>query len=155
MNLSNLTDKELIDLYPSILNELKNRKIIRTKNIVGEIGEYFVKHTYNQNPLLPKLQLGIKSTKNIDAISSDGERYAIKTISTKNTGVFHSIPINDDGKVYFEYLVVVMFDGNYQLQSIYELSWDMFVKFRKLKKPENKYFIGMTKSVVDYAKKII
>ena len=155
MNLSNLSDEELINLYPSLLDELKNRKIIRTKNIIGEIGEYFVKQTYNKNPKLPKLQLGIKSTKNVDANSSDGERYAIKTTSTKNTGVFHSIPVNDDGKVHFEYLVVVMFDSDYQLQSIYELSWDMFLKFRKIKRPENKYFMGMNKSVLDYAKKIL
>ena len=56
-----------INLYPSLLDELKNRRIIRTKNIIGELGEHIVKQTYNKNPKLPKLQLGIKSTKNIVA----------------------------------------------------------------------------------------
>ena len=76
------------------------------------------------------------------------------TIKNENYEIF-VLPVNDDGKVHFEYLVVVMFDSDYQLQSIYELSWDMFLKFRKIKRPENKYFMGMNKSVLDYAKKIL
>jgi len=155
MDLSKLNTNDLINLYPSLLNELKKRDVIRTKNIIGEIGEYLVKETYNKNPNLPKLQLGIKSTKNIDAISSDGERYSIKSISGNMTGVFHSIPIKDDGKIYFEYLVVVLFDKDYKLKSIYELTWDHFLRFRKIKKPENAYHVVMTKEVLDSAKKII
>ena len=119
MDLSKLKTEELINLYPALLDELKKREIIRTKNIIGEIGEYLVKQTYDADPKLPKIQLGIKSTKNIDAISSDGERYAIKSISGNMTGVFHSVPIENDGKVYFEYLVVVMFDKDYKLKSMF------------------------------------
>jgi len=155
IKLSELSTDDLINLYPSLLNELKKREIIRTKNIIGELGEYLAKEYYDRNPKLPMLQLGIKSTKNIDAISSDGERYAIKTISGNMTGVFQSIPIEDDGKVYFEYLIVVMFDKDYQLKSIYELSWDIFLKYRKIKKPENKYHIFMSKEVIGEAKKIL
>ena len=155
MDLSKLKTEELINLYPALLDELKKREIIRTKNIIGEIGEYLVKQTYDADPKLPKIQLGIKSTKNIDAISSDGERYAIKSISGNMTGVFHSIPIENDGKVYFEYLVVVMFDKDYKLKSIFELTWDDFLKYRKIKKPENKYHVVMNKNVLGSAKKIL
>ena len=35
-----LSDAELIDLYPSILKELKSRGIIRTNNLIGELGEH-------------------------------------------------------------------------------------------------------------------
>jgi len=146
IKLSELSTDDLINLYPSLLNELKKREIIRTKNIIGELGEYLAKEYYDRNPKLPMLQLGIKSTKNIDAIS---------TISGNMTGVFQSIPIEDDGKVYFEYLIVVMFDKDYQLKSIYELSWDIFLKYRKIKKPENKYHIFMSKEVIGEAKKIL
>ena len=155
MDLSKLTTDELINLYPSLLDELKKRKIIRTNNIVGEIGEYLVEQTYNKDTSLPKLQLGIKSTKNIDAISVNGERYAIKSISGTMTGVFHSIPIVNDGKTYFEYLIVLMFDKNYKLKTIIELTWKDFLKYRKIKKPENKFHVVITKGVLENAKKII
>ena len=83
MNIEELNNDELIDLYPKLIDQLKNRGIIRTKNIVGELGEYIAKREYKNNPNLPELQLNLSSTKNIDATSIKGERYAIKSISTK------------------------------------------------------------------------
>jgi hypothetical protein len=114
--LSGLTDLELIDLYPSILQELKVRGIIRTNNLVGELGEYLAASTYQKNPKRPNLQLNLKSTKNIAATSHKGERYAIKTTSGNATGVFASLPLEDDGKVYFEYLILVLFNKDYTLK---------------------------------------
>mgnify|MGYP004365022987 CR=1 FL=1 len=95
-----------------------------------------------------------KSTKNIDAISVNGERYAIKSTSGAGTGVFASIPTNRDEKVYFEFLVLVLFDKDYVLKEIYELNWSQFLKFRKIKPPENKWNIPITQSVKSEAKKI-
>ena len=40
MNLDKLEDDELVKLYSEIIKELKKRTIIRTKNIVGDLGEY-------------------------------------------------------------------------------------------------------------------
>ena len=102
MDLSKLSDNEVIELYPKILNELKARGIIRTNNLIGELGEYFVASIYRKTPSLPNLQLNLKSTRNIDATSDKGERYAIKATSGNATGVFASLPLVDDGKVYFE-----------------------------------------------------
>lgn len=153
--LSDLTDKELIDLYPSILKELKSRGIIRTNNLIGELGEYLAANAYQKNPKLPNLQLNLKSTKNIDATSQKGERYAIKATSGNGTGVFASLPTEDDGKVYFEYLVLVCFKKDYTLESIYELTWDQFISFRRMKPPENKWNLPITEAVRIAAKKII
>ena len=69
MKLEKLNDDELIDLYPKLLDQLKTRGIIRTKNIIGELGEYIAKREYKNNPKLPELQLNLSSTKNIDAKS--------------------------------------------------------------------------------------
>ena len=154
MDLSKLSSDEIINLYPSLLDELKKRKIIRTNNVIGEIAEYLVEQAYNKDTSLPKLQLGINSTKNIDAISVNGERYAIKSTSGTNTGVFSSIPLVDDGNTYFEYLIILMFDKNYKIKTIIELTWKDFLKYRKIKKPENKFSINVTKDVLENAKKI-
>ena len=157
MSLSNfkeLSEIELIELYPKILNELKDRGIIRTNNLIGELGEYTAFIAYKENPKLPKLQLNLKSTKNIDATSDKGERYAIKTTSGNATGVFASLPLEDDGKVYFEYLILVIFNKDYTLKEILEISWAQFLKLRKMKPPENKWNLPITQEVKNITKKI-
>lgn len=153
--LTNLSDSDLIQLYPAILKELKSRGIIRTNNLIGELGEYLAANAYQKNPKLPNLQLNIKSTKNIDATSNKGERYAIKATSGNGTGVFASLPTEDDGKVYFEYLIIVRFNKDYTLDSIYELSWEQFIQYRKMKPPENKWNLPITEAVKAAAKKIV
>ena len=155
MNLDKLNDDELIDLYPMLLDQLKARGIIRTKNIIGELGEYIAKREYKNNPKLPELQLNLSSTKNIDATSIKGERYAIKSTSTKLTGVFPSIPTEDDGIVYFEYLILVIFNKDYSLSEIYELTWKQFLSFRKMKTPENKFNVSITNELKQTARKIL
>ena len=152
--LSKLSDFELIDLYPSILQELKSRGIIRTNNLVGELGEYLAANVYRNNPKLPNLQLNLKSTKNIDATSQKGERYAIKATSGTATGVFASLPLEDDGIVYFEYLIIVCFNKDYTLEGIYQLTWKQFLRYRKMKPPENKWNLLITKLVKNDAIKI-
>lgn len=154
VSLLDYTDTELISLYPALLTELKKRKIIRTNNLIGELGEYLAYCAYQNDSKLPKLQLNLKSTKNIDAVSHKGERYAIKASSGSGTGVFASLPIENDGKVYFEYLVLVMFNKDYTLNAIYELTWEQFIRYRKIKPPENKWNLPITQAVKDAAKKI-
>ena len=155
MNLDKLNNDELIDLYPKLLDQLKSRGIIRTKNLIGELGEYIAKREYKNNPKLPELQLNLNSTKNIDATSIKGERYAIKSTSTKLTGVFASIPIEDDWVVYFEYLILVIFNKDYSLSEIYELTWKEFLRFRKIKPPENKFNVPITNELKQTVRKII
>ena len=73
MELKNLSDKDLIKLYPALLKELRVRGIAKTKNVVGELGEYITKRIYSETPNFPKLQDAPASTKNIDAISVRGK----------------------------------------------------------------------------------
>ena len=153
-DIKSLTDQEVISLYPKTLQELKNRKIIRTNNLVGDLGEYWCIKKYNETAGLPKLQDAPESTKNIDAISVKGERYAIKSTSGSGTSTFASIPINDDTKPLFEYVVLVLFDKDYVLKEIYELNWEQFLKFRRMKPPENKWNIRITKKLKEEAKRI-
>lgn len=154
ISIAHLSDVELIELYPKLLQELKARGIIRTNNLIGELGEYLAASAYQNNPKLPNLQLNIKSTKNIDATSNKGERYAIKATSGNGTGVFASLPTENDDKVYFEYLILVIFNKDYSLQAIYELTWDQFVLYRRMKPPENKWNLPITQAVKEIAKKI-
>lgn len=92
-DLTKLKDEELIELIsPSsdVIKELKSRNILRTKNIVGELGEYYAIKYYNRLKGLPNLTLAPPGVKNIDALSRGGEIYSIKCISSLNgtTGSF-------------------------------------------------------------------
>ena len=154
MDFSKLKDEEVVNIYPEVLKELKSRGIIKTNNLIGDLGEYLAIKTYSETPGLPKLQDAPASTKNIDAISTKGERYTIKSTSGTGTGVFASLPTKDDNKIYFEYLILVLFDKNYILKEIYELTWEQFIKLRVMKTPENKWNLPITNTVKKEAKKI-
>jgi hypothetical protein len=91
IDLSKLADDELIQLYSILLKELKNRSIIRTKNIIGDLGEHLAIYHYNHTPGLPNLQAAPAGTQNVDAISRKGERYSIKSTSGNLTSVFYGL----------------------------------------------------------------
>ncbi len=91
--LKQLSDEELIQLispFSDVFKELAIRNIIRSKNIVGDLGEYYAIKYYNKIKGLPNLTLAPPGVKNIDALSRDGEIYSIKYISSSNgtTGSF-------------------------------------------------------------------
>ena len=113
MDFSKFNNSELMKIYGDLLQEMKVKGLIRSKNVVGDIGEYFVIEYFNKTKNLPKLQAAPPSTKNIDAISTDGERYSIKCTTTHTTGTFwgllQDIKINDI-KPLFEYVIVFQFD---------------------------------------------
>ena len=114
MNLSELSNTEIIALYSDIISELKSRGIIRTKNLLGDLGEYLAIEYYKDNPNLPVLQAAPAGTRNIDAISRQGNRYSIKSTSGKVTSVFYGLndPEEDDVELpKFEYVIVVIFNN--------------------------------------------
>lgn len=150
MNLKELVDEDLLNMYGEFISELKDRKIIRTKNIVGDLGEYFAKEYYNKTPGLPNLLLTDKSTRNIDAVSNKGERYSIKTTTTATTGTFWEI--NKDMEKVFEYLIIVKLNDCYELEQILELDWNTFIKYIKINKRMNAYMITITKALVKDSK---
>ncbi len=128
------TDTEIIQMYGLLLKELRSRKIIRSKNIVGDLGERFVLDHYNCTKGLPKLQLAPPSTANVDAISARGERYSIKSTSGNVTGVFYGLPpkgSDEEAKMKFEFVVVVKFGPDHELKQIIEFTWSQFLGFKR------------------------
>ena len=145
VDLKNIKDEDLIQLYPDLISELKQRGIIRTNNIVGELGEYFAVKIFNDNSNLPKLQKALASTENVDANSSKGQRYSIKSTSSRQTGVFHSESLYNTNSPCFEYLLVITWDKNYQVEYLIQYTWEQFVEYRKMKNPEKNIFSILTK----------
>lgn len=155
MDFSKLDNLEIINLYSDTIIEMKNRGIIHSNNVVGDLGEYSVVEYYNNTPGLPKLQFAPPSTKNIDAISVRGERYSIKSTTTNTTSAFFGIEKDakfEDVKQAFEYLVIVKFDKNFKIEYILEIDWDCFFKHKKWHSRMNAYNISITKALISEGK---
>ena len=157
-NFSKLSIQDLIRLYSQVVSELKQRNVIRSKNIVGDLGENLAIEFYNSTPGLPTLQAAPASTQNIDAISKNGERYSIKTTTSKTTGVFYGLPPNgsSEGELLpkFEYVIVVRMNADYELLGIYELTWKQFMKFKRWHSRMNAWNLSITREVLAESKKI-
>ena len=152
MNLRYLDNNELISLYGNIVKDLKERNIIRTKNVLGDLGEYLVMRYYNDSKDLPNIYLDKTSSKNIDA-RSDKYTYSIKSTTTGTTSAIRDSKSNPNEKL-FDYIVICKFGDNYQLEAIYELSWEMFLKHRHWHKRMNAWQLSITKDLARDAKKI-
>ncbi len=154
MNLNELNETELIQAYSGIIKQLKKRGVIRTKNFLGDLGEYLAIEHFNRTPGMSNLQAAPAGTQNIDAISRNGERYSIKSTTGNLTGVFYGLePLNSTNtdKQKFEFVLIVKFDNDYQLEKIIQLDWDMFLKYKRWHKTMNAWNISITKSLLDEA----
>ncbi len=76
-----VSDEELIRAFGDLLSALKERKIIRTKNIVGELGERYCEMVFNEQNDLPDIKLEATNAMDIDAKSDDGITYSIKSVT--------------------------------------------------------------------------
>lgn len=147
--------KEIIQLYSMTIKELKHRGVIRTNNVVGELGEYLAIELYNHTAGLPNLVPAPVGTENIDAISRKGDRYSIKSTSNNTTGVFYGLAepgsnISDNQK--FEYVIICKFDDNYELQTVLEMDWNTFLKNKRWHSRMHAWNLSLTKKVCQQCK---
>jgi hypothetical protein len=139
--------------------ELKERGLVRTRNIVGERGEFLAIAKYNETSGLPNLQAAPEGTQNVDALSRKGERYSIKTITEPGTttGVFYGLGEKDATEVpdkKFEFVVIVQLSKNYRPKRILELNWEQFLKYKKWHSTMRAWNLSVTKSLLADAKVI-
>ena len=149
LDFSNVSNIELIGFYSKWIKELKTRKIIRTNNIVGELGEYLAVDFYNKTHGLPKLQATPISTQSVDAISNKGERYSIKSVTGKTTGVFYGIDKDCNPEKLFEYVIIVVLDKDYSINEILEISWDTFLKYKHWHSRMKAWNLSITKKLIN------
>jgi len=133
-----MTNTDLFSVRVQVEKEFKKRALKFDK---GDIGEAVAIDFFNKTPGLTKLQLAPKGTKNVDAISRDGERYSIKTVKDGGkTGTIYPDTENKN-KQLFEHLLLVQLDENYELRSVNQFSWKQFLKVRCWDKRMNAWYI--------------
>lgn len=154
MEIKKLNTLELINTYSEIINILKERGVIRTKNLIGDIGEFLAIEYFNKTSGKSNLQFAPAGTKNIDAISRNGDRYSIKSTSSNLTGVFYGLENPDSNKENsqkFEFLLIVQFEDNFKLKRIIQVDWKTFLRFKKWHKTMNAWNISITKKLLQVA----
>lgn len=126
-DVTGLSDHELIILRHHVEKEVRRRGL---KLTVGDIGEQLVIAHFRNTAGLPNLQIAPPGTKNIDALSRDGDRYSIKTVlDAKKTGTVY--PDRDKPeKQLFEFLLIAALSEDHTLKSIHQFSWDQFLAAR-------------------------
>ena len=162
MDLKKLSVEDLLKLIsPSsnVIQELRKRGVLRTKNIVGEVGEYYAIKFYNKidsniyasKKKLPNLTLAGKTTKNVDALSRDGKIYSIKCVSSHNgtTGSFWNPEGIRNNEKTFDYLIIVILDEQYGVDKMLELNWDDFMKHKSFNSRMNNYNVSVTKKLTE------
>lgn len=157
MDFSNYSGVELIQIYSELLAKMRQDGLIHSKNVTGDLGEYIVVDYYTRTKGLPKLQFAPPSTKNIDAISVNGERYSIKCITTNTTGAFYGLEKDTDInaiKPLFEYVVIIKLDENFQPEFILELDWEAFFQHKHWHSRVGAYNLVVTSALIASGKMI-
>ncbi len=152
MDLSSYSIAEVVSLYSQTIRELKKRGVLRTKNVIGELGEYFVLEYYDRDQTLPSLFAVPVGTKNINAISQNGERYNIKSTTGNVTGVIYGLESRESQEKtppLFEYMVICKLSDDCELEGIYQLSWENVQKHKKWHSRMKAWNIAITKAMKD------
>jgi len=152
IDFQNETDVDLVRAYGDLLREMKARKIIRSGNLVGDLGEYLAMDCYNKTPGLVNLGPAPIGCKSFDAIGGkNGKRYSIKSTSGAVTGSFFGLlpptALDQDDPI-FDFLVIVQFYSDYSLKRIIELTWSQFIQYKKWLPGQNAFNVSVSQKLI-------
>jgi hypothetical protein len=141
--LSKLSEVELLKLHISIIDELKARKVVRTKNNpVGDYAEWLVSNALN-------LQLSNNSSSGYDGIDKNGIKYQIKgrQITPENPSRQLSAIRNLQRKR-FDFLIAVIFDKDFQILDAVMIPHKVVKKYATYKEYVNAHILHLQGAIL-------
>lgn len=152
IDLANFSDRELLLLRTHVDEEMRERGLAYS---VGDVGEEVAIDYFNSTAGLPNLQKAPVGTKNIDAISRDGNRYSIKSICRgKKTGTVYP-DRDDEDKQLFEFLLIIKLKDNWTLNSIHQFDWETFCATRAWDTRMNAWYVPVSQKSLSAAQCIV
>lgn len=148
-----ISDKDLILIYGEILKALRSRGIIRTKNVVGELGERYAVMSFSED-----VTLAPTNEKEIDARDVNGKGYSIKTVtetSAVRTGSIYLTKEHAEADVRFDFLLVVILSDSMRLLNVYSFSWLQFWSLKSWSKTQSSYFLSLSKKNIALANVLV
>lgn len=151
LDVASLRDDELLVLRSIVESEARRRGLSLS---VGELGEKLVIDLFKKRADLPVLGPSPTGTKNVDALSRDGERYSIKTLQrARKTGTIYP-DADDRDRQLFEFLVVAFLDDGFELSRVVVLSWDQFCQVRSWDRRMNAWYVGKSRRALDVGRQV-
>ena len=137
MNLKTLKDKELLRLYNDLMEELRERQLVRSSN--NPVSDYAEKIVAD----LMSLTLQRGSNKGYDALDEKtGLRYQIKGRrltkhnSSKQLGVIRNLD-----QSLFDYLIAVIFNNYCEPVEIWQIAREIIPKYSKYSEHQNGHIL--------------
>lgn len=129
--ISNLSNRELLQQHSSIIEELVNRNVLRTRNNpVADYAEWLV-----ANKLCLTLQTNSKA--GYDAVDSSGVTYQIKARRERTQlGVIRNLNQNA-----FDYLIVVIFHNDFSVKEAYNIPHSIIVNYANHSSHQNGHIL--------------
>lgn len=151
IDLNSLDDLELLELRAAVDGEARRRGLSFN---VGEIGEKLSIAVFKERPDLPVLAPAPRGTKNIDAISREGNRYSIKTLQrAKKTGTIYPDPSDKDRRL-FEFILIVLIHDDFTLERIIELDWQQFCAVRSWDIRMNAWYVARSHRALNVGRQV-
>jgi len=144
IDLQKLENKKLLQLYGSLMEELRKRKLVRSSNNpVSDYAEKFVCDKLN-------LSLAGKSSKGYDAIDENtGIRYQIKArrLTSHNRSRQLGVIRNLDQRL-FDFLIAVIFDESFEPIEIWKVPRETIPKYARYSELQNGHILVLTGKVL-------
>lgn len=151
MRFDAFADTELLSAYGELIRELTKRSIIISWNVVGDLGKHIAISYYCEQRHLTNLSRTPTGTRNVDAISSQGDRYSIKSTTRGTTSPFWGLepPSSEvpQDRI-FEFVLIVVFSKSLELLHINEVTWDQFLQFRRWHSRMQAWTLSVTKRLL-------
>lgn len=143
-NFASLTITELLAAHGALLDELKRRGVVRSKNNpTGDYAEWLVSEKLG-------LSLETNSSKGFDATDSQGFRYQIKgrrvTLNNPSTqlGVIRNFEAAD-----FDFLLAVIFDVDWRVLRAVKIPHKIVGELATFRKHQNGHIMHLRPSILD------
>jgi hypothetical protein len=151
-DIKSMSDEELFRYRAALEVEMRRRGLDFS---VGQIGETLVIEYFNRTSGLPKLLRAPAGTKNVDALSRNGDLYSIKTIwHAKKTSTIYPDP-KDKKKQLFEFLLIAQLNDDLTLKTVHQFSWHDFTKVRSWDSRMSAWYVGCSTKNLKQGKSIL
>jgi hypothetical protein len=145
IDLKNLEERDLLQLYDMLMEELRQRKLIRSSN--NPVSDYAEKI------VCEKLQLSIqgKSNKGYDAIDEkSGIKYQIKArrVTSHNKSRQLGVIRNINQKL-FDYLIAVIFDKSFKPIEIWRIPQETILKYARYSQHQKGHILVLSEKVLE------
>ncbi len=138
-----LTVSELLGCFANVLDELKKRKIVRTRNNpVADYAEWLVTQQLG-------LSLERSSKRGYDATDHSGKRYQIKSRRLDQTNKSRRLSVTRNlDAAEFDYLIGILFNRDFTVMEAYKIPYGAIKKHARFNKHQNGHILYLQGEVL-------